>query len=103
MLVCLIPRKSVCDCSEFNSSLIVRMDSPLFPWQLFDQRADNSLDRAADVSSTHLSSSIGKNLRSRIPLEYSHTVFQYAMIDVALRKRPLFAEILFRLSGVEPS
>ena len=30
----------------------------------------------------------------RTSLEYSHTVFQYAMIDVALRKRPFFAEIL---------
>ena len=41
MLVRLIPRKSVCDCSEFNSSLLVRIDLSLFPWQLFDQRVDN--------------------------------------------------------------
>ena len=30
----------------------------------------------------------------RISLAYSHTVFQYEMIDVALRKRSFFAEIL---------
>ena len=69
MLVRLIPRKSVCDFSEFNSS------------QKFDQK----------LATTY-----------RIPLAYSHTVFQHAMIDVALRKRSLLAEILFRVSGVEP-
>ena len=76
------------------------MDSPLFPWQLFDQRAGDTLNGAA-VSSTHFKSLLG-NLRSRVSLEYSHTVFQYAMIDVALRKRSFLPEILFRLSGIEP-
>ena len=58
-------RKSVCDCSEFNSSLKVRTDLSLFPWQLFDQRVGNSLNRAADVSSTYFKSLI-ENLRPRI-------------------------------------
>ena len=59
---------------------------------------------AADVSSTYFKNFSDRKLATpyRISLAYSHTVFQYAMIDVALRKRPFFAEILFRLSGVEP-
>ena len=40
----------------------------------------------------------------RIPLAYSHTVFQYAITDVELRKRRAFlAKILFRFPGVEAS
>ena len=46
-------RKSVCDCSVFNSSRIVRTGLILFPWQLFDQRVGNSLNRAADVGSPY--------------------------------------------------
>ena len=42
MLVRLISHKSVCDhCLEFSSNCIVRTDSSLFPWQLFDQRVGN--------------------------------------------------------------
>ena len=65
MIVRLIPGNSVCDCSEFNSSLIVKTDLSLFPWQLFDQRVGNSLNRAADVSSTYFKSLI-ENVRPRI-------------------------------------
>ena len=104
MLVRLIPRKSVCNCSEFNSSLIVRTDLSLFPWQLFDQRLGNSLNRAKDVGSLYFKILSRLATTYRIHLAYSHTVLQYAIIDVALGKRSYFivlAKILFSLSGVE--
>ena len=90
MLVRLIPRKSFCDCSEFNSSLIVRTDLTLFPGQLFDERVGNSLNRATDVSSTHFKSLI-ENLRPLIVffLAYSHTVLQYVINDEELRKEEI--------------
>ena len=59
----------------------------LFPWQLFDQRVDNSLNRAADVGSPYLKKLGRLATTYRIPLAYSHTVFQYAINDEELRKR----------------
>ena len=97
-----IPRKSVCDCPEFNSTRIVRTDLSLFPWQLFDQRVGSSLKQAGDVGSSYLKILSRQATTYRIPLAHSHTVFQYAIIDVELRKRRCFlAEILVRFSGVE--
>ena len=102
MLVRLILRKSVCGCSEFNSSRIVRTDLSLFPWQLFDQRVGNSLNRAADVGSPYFKYLSRLATTYRIPLAYSHTVFQYAINDEELHKRSFFlAEIPFRFPGVE--
>ena len=96
--------KSVCDCSEFNSSRIVRTDLSLFPWQLFDQRVGNSFNRAEDVGSPYFRNLSRLATTYRIPLAYSHTVFQYAINNEELRKRRSFlAEILLRFPGVEVS
>ena len=65
MLVRLIPRKSVCDCSQFNSSRIVRIGLSFFPWHLFDQRVGNSLKQAGDVGSPYFKILL-ENLRPRI-------------------------------------
>ena len=92
MLVRLIPRKSVCNCSEFNSSLIVRTDLSLFPWKLFDQRISNSLNRAADVGSPYFKNLSRLGTTYRIPLAYSHTVFQYVINDKELREKRSFAK-----------
>ena len=92
MLVRLISRKFVCDCSEFNSSLIVRTDLILFPWQLFDQRVGNSLNRVADVSRTHFKVLIETLATTyRFPLACPHTVFQYVINDEEFLKE----EIIF--------
>ena len=91
MLVRLIPRKYVCDCSDFHSSRIVRTDLSLFPWQLFDQRVGNSLNRAADVGSPYFKNLSRLATTYRIPLAYLHNVFQYAINEEELPKRRSFA------------
>ena len=83
---------------------MVRTDLSLFPCKLFDQRVGNSLNRAADVGSLYLIKLSRLATTYRIPLTYSHTVFQYAINDEELRKmRSFLAEILFRFGGVEVS
>ena len=90
MIVCLIPRKPVCDCSEFNSSLIVRTDLTLFPWQLLDQCVGNSLNRVADVSRTHFKVLIETlAITYRFPLACLHTVFQYVINDEEFLKEEI--------------